>query len=84
MTMMYKMGNPLQIRVALPRVLAALRGTFLMNGIGYQIMIPMTLKNKWASATCSESTPVATNDARRPVKVVPKFAPSVKGNICSS
>lgn len=84
MTMMYKMGNPVQIRVHFPRALAALRGMFLRNGTGYQIRIPKILKNKWQRATCNELTPLATKDARRPVNVVPIFAPSVKGNICSS
>ena len=33
-TMMYKIGNHFQIRVPFPSVLAALRGIFLINGIG--------------------------------------------------
>ena len=73
----------MDLRVALPKALAILSGTRRMKGIGYQIIIPEMLKNKWARATWSACTLSETNEARSPVTVVPMFAPRVKGNICS-
>ena len=55
-----------------------------MNGMGYQMTIPITLKSKCASATCKAVLVSATRAARRDVIVVPMFAPSVRGYIWST
>lgn len=54
-----------------------------MKGMGYQIRIPVILKNKWARATCSASVPSDTMAAMIAVMVVPILAPNDKGYICS-
>ena len=56
-----------------------------MYGTGYQIRMPMMLKNRWHSATCHASTGLedTTVAPMMPVSVVPMFAPSVSGNISS-
>ena len=41
------------------------------------------LKERWQMAICTASTLDDTSDARMPVAVVPMFAPSVSGSICS-
>lgn len=51
-----------------------------MNGSGYQMMIPVMLKNKCARATWRAFTLSDTKDARRPVTVVPMLAPRVSGS----
>ena len=53
-----------------------------MNGRGYQIRIPVQLKNVWARATCMALESL-NKAAKIPVTVVPTFEPRVKGNICS-
>mmetsp|Transcript_9712 Transcript_9712/g.23759 ORF Transcript_9712/g.23759 Transcript_9712/m.23759 type:complete len:262 (-) Transcript_9712:800-1585(-) len=80
---MYTTGRPFQMRVDFPRARARLRGTFLMNGRGYQTMIPDRLKNMCANATCMAKV-VESIAAMMAVTVVPRFAPSVMGSICSS
>mmetsp|Transcript_155 Transcript_155/g.221 ORF Transcript_155/g.221 Transcript_155/m.221 type:complete len:107 (+) Transcript_155:267-587(+) len=51
-TTIYTMGKSFpKVLVALPSALAALSGTLLMNGIGYHMMIPLILKNRWHRAT---------------------------------
>jgi hypothetical protein len=52
-----------------------------LQGTGYQMAIPVRLKNKCASATWSASVFADTIAARKPVMVVPMLAPSVKGYI---
>ena len=42
----YKMANHLCLAVILPNTFAIAMGTLLMLGNGYQIIIPMILKNK--------------------------------------
>ena len=81
---MYTTGKSFQTLVTFPSFLAAFRGTFLITGIGYQMIIPETLNQKWQSATWRASSLLDTNEAMIPVKVVPIFAPNVNGSICSS
>lgn len=71
------------MRVAWPNRLAAVRGTFRMMGRGYQIKIPTRLKSKWANATFM-AVGLERRAARMAVKVVPRLAPRMSGNICSS
>jgi hypothetical protein len=77
-------GNPHQIWVAFPRLLAAFNKTWQNLGIGHQRMIPEILKNKQQRATCRVSVPSLTRDAKSPVTVVPTLlALRVNGSICS-
>jgi hypothetical protein len=82
----YANGNKFHFVVCVPRNLENLNGIFLIYGIGYHMHIPIMLKNKCASATCHASTgcDTATDAAQIPVHVVPMFAPSVNGYICSN
>ena len=48
-----------------------------MNGMGYQMMMPVKLKNKWARATWRGSVPSATRAAKIAVMVVPILAPAI-------
>ena len=77
------MGNPRQVRVARPSSTAPRKGMRRIKGTGYQIIVPVMLKKRWAKATWRESTLSETKEAMSAVIVVPRLAPKVKGNIDS-
>ena len=45
--------------------------------------MPILLKQKWQMATWTAAFDSVTNEANNAVHVVPRFAPNVKGSICS-
>ena len=66
----------------LPSAFAILIGSRRSCGIGYHIIIPLILKNKWHNAICragASSSPSEAKAANIPVAVVPIFEPNVKG-----
>ena len=87
MMRMYIAANHLYFEVTRPRNRANLMGTLRIKGIGYQIRIPVKLKNRWHKAIWNADTilsPEVAKAASRAVDVVPMLAPSIMGNTLST